>query len=192
MITAIVLAAGESKRMGQPKMLMPWGNVTVIEKVLATLQESGVDKIVVVTGALHDVLAGAANPNIYFIKNEEYANGEMLGSVKIGLQALGPETEAALIVLGDQPQIESKVVITILMRYKDTHHLIIAPSYKMHRGHPWLVERAFWGEIMQLRPPDTLREFLNIRLESIDYIEVDTSSILLDIDTPVDYDKYKP
>jgi molybdenum cofactor cytidylyltransferase len=193
MISAIVLAAGESKRMGWPKMLLPWGQTTVIGKVVKTLEEGGVSDIRVVTGGARiEVEKALYDSAVKFIFNQDYAGGEMLKSAQLGLSALVKDVSAALIVLGDQPQIELPVVTTILERYATTGHTIIVPSFQMHRGHPWLIEQSLWPEILELRPPDTLRDFLAKHNHEIDYIDVETSSVIQDLDTKNDYLKYKP
>jgi molybdenum cofactor cytidylyltransferase len=193
MISAIVLAAGQSKRMGQPKMLMTWGQTSVIGKVISTLFEAGVNDIHVVTGGNQAELKEALRANeVKYIHNKEYANGEMLTSVQVGLASVRGESEAVLIVLGDQPQIESKVVQEIIERYASTHHKIIVPSYLKHRGHPWLVEKSYWQEILILMYPATLRDFLNAHNEVIDYMNIDSQSVIQDLDTQADYSQYKP
>jgi molybdenum cofactor cytidylyltransferase len=116
----------------------------------------------------------------------------MLTSVQVGLDSLGDQSEAALIVLGDQPQIETKVVQEIVERYESSHHGIIVPSYQMHRGHPWLVEKSYWKEILELKHPATLRDFLNAHHSVIDYMIVDSQSVIQDLDTQADYSQYKP
>lgn len=193
MISAIVLAAGQSKRMGQPKMLMPWSQTTVIGKVISTLWEAKMNDIYVVTGGIQAELKNALDAyRINYIHNEDYANGEMLTSFQVGLGRLGDDTEAAMIVLGDQPQIELKIVQKIVGRYASTHHKIIVPSYAMHRGHPWLVEKSYWREILMMTRPATLRDFLNSHNEMIDYLKVDSPSVIQDLDTQADYSQYKP
>lgn len=192
MITAIVLAAGESKRMGRPKMLMPWGHTTVFGKVIETLKDAGLENIVVITGALHEKIVSESDQNISYVKNKDFSNGEMLVSVKVGLNYIKKLLGAALIVLGDQPQIQVETVKKILERYQLTQHSIIVPSYKMHRGHPWLVDQTYWSEINQLNPPNTLRDFLNSHANDIDYVLFDSPTILEDIDTQNDYLQYKP
>jgi molybdenum cofactor cytidylyltransferase len=193
MISAIVLAAGESRRMGQPKMLMPWGDTSVIGSVVSRLFEANVTDIVVVTGRLNAEIVNELDMyTVHYIMNNDYANGEMLTSAQVGLKNVGDETEAALLVLGDQPQIEVRVVTEILDRYNTTHYPIIIPSYKMHRGHPWLIEKSLWRDIQKLNHPDTLRSFLNSVPTLIDYINVDTPSVIQDLDTPKDYSIYKP
>jgi molybdenum cofactor cytidylyltransferase len=193
MISAIVLAAGQSTRMGQQKMLLPWGQTTVIGKIVSSILEAGVHDIHVVTGGSHNELENALKESkIDFIFNKDYSNGEMLTSIQVGLRSAGVEPEAALVVLGDQPQIESNIVQAIVDRYQSTHHTIIVPSYNMHRGHPWLIVKSYWKEIYDLMPPQTLRDFLNIHNEIIDYIKVDTPSVIQDLDTQNDYSAYKP
>ncbi len=193
MISAIVLAAGQSNRMGQQKMLMQWGQTIVIGKVIGTLLEAGVSDSHVVTGGNQTEIEAALKVyDVTYIYNKDYANGEMLTSVQVGLDSLGDQSEAALIVLGDQPQIETKVVQEILDRYLSAHHNIIVPSYQMHRGHPWLVEKSYWNEILDLKHPATLRDFLNAHHLVIDYLIVDSQSVIQDLDTPADYTQYKP
>jgi len=193
MISAIILAAGQSTRMGQQKMLLPWGQTTVIGKIVSTILQAGVIDIHLVTGESHNKLEKILIEfKIEFIFNKDYSNGEMLTSFQVGLTGVGVETEAALVVLGDQPQIESNIVQAIVDRYISTHHPIIVPSYNMHRGHPWLIEKSYWKEIFNLMPPHTLRDFLTMHNEVIDYINVETPSIIQDLDTQKDYSKYKP
>lgn len=193
MISAIVLAAGQSKRMGRQKMLMSWGQTTVIGKVIRSLLEAEVCDIHVVTGGNQEELKDALSAyDIQYNQNRDFTNGEMLTSVKVGLNSIGKESEAALIVMGDQPQIESKVVQVIMGRYIMSHLKIVVPSYQMHRGHPWIVEKSYWKEILNLTPPATLREFLIAHNDVIDYVSVDTPSVLQDLDTPADYTQYKP
>jgi molybdenum cofactor cytidylyltransferase len=193
MISAIVLAAGQAMRMGQQKMLMPWGQTSVIGQVVSTLLKAGINDIYLVTGRSQaEVKAALKKYKIEYLFNKNFANGEMLISVQVGLRGIGNESEAALIVLGDQPQIESQTVNAIVNRYLSTHQKIIVPSYEMHRGHPWLVEKSYWHEILDLMPPLTLHDFLNMHHKVIDYIVVKSASVIQDLDTQGDYSRYKP
>ena len=193
MISAVVLAAGQSKRMGQQKMLLPWGNITVIEKVINTLLGSGIDDIhIVVGGSRNHVIKILREYQLDFIINKNFRNGEMLTSLKLGIKSLQNDTEAALIVLGDQPQIESSIIQTIINRFKSSQNPIIVPSYKMKRGHPLLISRQLWKALLMLSPPMTLRDFLNENNKIIDYLIVNNNSVIQDLDTPEDYLRYKP
>ncbi len=193
MITALVLAAGLSTRMGQPKMLLPWGGSIVIDQVVNTLIDAQLDDICVVTGGSHEEIKEAlTRRKAKLIYNPDYANGEMLSSVQLGLRSIRPESEAALIVLGDQPQIEIWVIKAIVTEFRIEQKSIVVPSYQMHRGHPWLIERSMWEGIQRLEPPSTLHDFLLDNQGSIAYVNVDTTSILQDLDTPEDYHGRRP
>ena len=100
--------------------------------------------------------------------------------------------EAALICLGDQPQVEEGSVRSVCDAFQRSRSKLVVPSHQMRRGHPWLIERELWDEVLRLREPDTLREFLNRHAGEIEYVVVDTPTILQDMDTPEDYLKYKP
>lgn len=190
-VAAVVLAAGGSKRMGQPKMVLPWGEDTVIGKVVRTLKESGLVKILVVTGGTSQLVEKAVNGlAVQVLQNPDYSKGDMLISCQVGLQGLDPEVEAAFIVLGDQPQIEARVVKSILHTYASNPALLLVPSYQMHRGHPWIVARSLWPAIMELRPPQTLKDFLAKHADQITYLPTDSASVLQDLDTPEDYARY--
>jgi molybdenum cofactor cytidylyltransferase len=193
MISAIILAAGESKRMGQPKMLLPWGDTTVLGKVIETFKDAGIEDILVVTGgATAKVTSIAARHGVHSAYNESYSGGDMLSSVQCGLRALSLQTHAALIALGDQPQVEVGSVLLIADEYMRTESSLIVPSYQLRRGHPWLIARELWNEILQMKAPDSLRDFLNRHAHEIHYIELNTPTILQDLDTPEDYLKSHP
>jgi molybdenum cofactor cytidylyltransferase len=126
------------------------------------------------------------------IRNENYEAGEMLSSIQCGLRALPPQAQAALIGLGDQPQVQEKNVRLICEAYRASQSRLIVPSFQMRRGHPWLVERSLWKEILELKPPESPRDFLNRHANEIHYVSVDTQSVLADLDTPEDYRKSHP
>jgi len=193
MISAIILAAGESKRMGQPKMLLPWGKVTVLEHVISVFVQAGIKDILVVVGAERERLEGIASKfPIRSVYNKDYANGEMLSSLQCGLREvlnLQPwmEIRATLIGLGDQPQVQKEIVQSICDTYENTNAQLIVPSFQMKRGHPWLVTQSFWNELLDMKSPKTPRDFLNKHAHEIHYMETNTASILADLDTPEDY-----
>lgn len=192
-ISAIILAAGKSTRMGQNKMLMKWGDVAVIEKVIQTIQDSGIEDIVLVTSnELRDMSYGlqVTGYKLQVVINEN--NHEMLSSLQLGLQSQKATSEAVMICLGDQPQIESRSVRAVCEAYQESKSKLVVPSYQNRRGHPWLVARSLWGEILGMNENQTPRDFLNQYANEIKYVNVDTPTILQDLDTPDDYLKYKP
>lgn len=190
---AVVLAAGRSIRMGKPKMLLPWGKTTVINQVVQTISSSGLDEIVVVAGGLHDAIeSNLASFRGRVVFNPDYANGEMMDSLKTGIEALTPKHQGLLIVLGDQPTLEKAVIERILCQARAEPHKIILPSFDHHRGHPWLLPRELTREMLEFTNGKTLRDFLKLKEPQITYVEVDTPTILVDIDTPEEYERARP
>ena len=191
-ISAVVLAAGASRRMGSAKMLLPWKNTTVIGNVVRTLLDSGVIEPVVVTGRDQmGVCKALEGLPVRWAHNADYDHTEMLQSLQIGLACVPERAEAILIALGDQPQIEGDVIREIIAEYYKPSGSIIIPSYLVRRGHPWLVQRMYWPEILALPAEASLRQFLNAHASEIHYLDVNTPTVLMDLDTPQDYEKYR-
>jgi molybdenum cofactor cytidylyltransferase len=219
MISAIILAAGKSARMGENKLLMSWGDITVIEKVIQTIQSANIEDIILITNT--EVASQFTNYKLQIVINE--TNHEMLSSIQLGLQILLPppslrdtspksETkkienstdqfsgfgggwegvEATLIVLGDQPQVEERSVRAVCEAYQKSKSNLVLPSYQKRRGHPWLVARPLWDELLNMNSNQSPRDFLNVHADEIEYANLDTPTILQDLDTPEDYLKYKP
>lgn len=191
MITAIILAAGESRRMGEPKMLMPWGKSTVLQSVISTFQASGIDDILVVTGGARQQVESLVGKTVQTLFNETYEKGGMLSSIQAGLSAKKHEASAALIGLGDQPQVNERIVRAICDAFLKNKSAIVVPSYKMQRGHPWLVARPLWDELLRMKSPRTARDFLKKHNRKIHYVNVESASVIDDLDTQEDYVNYR-
>lgn len=191
MITAIILAAGESQRMGEPKMLMLWGKSTVLQTIISTFQSAGIKDILVVTGGARQQVETLIGKTVQTVFNDNYQNGEMLSSIQLGLSVKMREASAALICLGDQPQVEERSVRSICNAFLESKSQIVVPSYQNQRGHPWLVARPLWDELLAMKPPKTSRDFLKKHARKIHYVNVNTPSVIADLDTPEDYLKSK-
>lgn len=188
-IGAVILAAGMSRRMGQPKVMLPWENdKTIIEHIIEQLLLARVDHIIVVTGhRAAEVGALAQRFGVEAVFNSEYATGEMLSSLKAGLRAMPPQVSAAMIVLGDQPRIQPRIVQQVMTAYAEGAGDIVAPSFQMKRGHPILIDRRYWRDILALPHGAAPRDVINRYQERIAYVPVETDSVLRDVDTPQDY-----
>ncbi|MCC7449568.1 MAG: putative selenium-dependent hydroxylase accessory protein YqeC [Anaerolineae bacterium] len=187
-VAAIVLAGGLSSRMGQSKVLLPWDGRPVIRVIVDRLKRLRLDDIVVVTGHLAKQVGAALDQEpVRLAHNKRYRAGEMLSSLQTGLQALGPEISACLIVLGDQPQIDNRIVHEVLNAYAEGKGTIVAPSYHHRRGHPILIDRQYWQELLDLPDGSAPRDVINTHADATHYVEVDTDSVLRDMDTPEDY-----
>jgi molybdenum cofactor cytidylyltransferase len=179
--------------MGRPKLVLPWGKTTVIGQVIQVLVRSGLDDIVVVTGgAQQDVEHAVQDLPVRLVFNPRHGEDNMALSLQSGLAAMPGEIQGAMVALGDQPQIEERVVRAVLNSYSENHPALVVPSYRMRRGHPWIIDRTLWPAVMSLQPPKTLRDLLQEYASLIYYLAVDSQSILLDLDTPADYAEQSP
>ena len=198
-VAAVVLAAGQSSRMGQLKQVMPWGgDGTVIgEVVQRLLRAAGVAEIVVVTGRDRErveasVAAAAAAaqfpgaPLVRTVFNPKFDRAEMARSLEVGLDVLAGDTLAALVALGDQPQLRGEVVATLLQRWRETQAPVVAPFYKGQRGNPVVLDRAVWPLVRALPDAANPRQIFQAagRIEPVD---LDDETILRDLDTPEEY-----
>jgi molybdenum cofactor cytidylyltransferase len=186
---AVILAAGSSKRMGSQKLLLPYRKSTIIGTVVDNVLASSIDKVMVVLGADREkVMKALENKPVEFIYNEEHPNG-MLSSVLCGIRALPAEANAALIYLGDQPDISHTVTDAVIHAYNEDIHGIVIPVYNHRRGHPLLVDLKYRKEIYKLDLEQGLRSLMHLFPQDVLEVEVDVSGILVDIDTREDYDK---
>lgn len=192
-VGAVILAAGLSRRMGRPKMALPWGDTTIIGQVVRVLLAAGAAPLVAVTGGSREVVEAALSGlPVTLAYNPDFANGAMLTSLQVGLRALPDDVTACLVALGDQPQIEVEVTRAVLSVYHQAGAQLIVPSYHMRRGHPWLAGRELWPDLLALASPTTssnvtLRDFLDTHAPAIHYLPVEAPSVLQDVDTPEDY-----
>lgn len=184
---AIILAAGESKRMGVPKLLLPFGRKSIIETVIENVLESSVDKILIVLGADRKKILGKIK-NYPLVKtfNPHFKKG-MLSSVRWGIQKLPSETKAALVILGDQPQISPLTINLILKAYQSGTKGIVLPVYRKSGGHPLLLDMKYRDEIQALSPEIGLRHLLTLHPDDILKVKMKSAHILRDIDDEADY-----
>jgi molybdenum cofactor cytidylyltransferase len=193
-ICTIVLAAGQSKRMGCCKQVLPWGKETIITHIISIIKQSTSGEIIVVTGGYRDkVEAAVSKSGVRVIFNPDYDNDDMVLSLQIGLRAaIQAKCGGCLVALGDQPNIVAVDLRKMVGRYADRSNKIIMPSFEMRRGHPWLIPCKFFNELMELQPPQTMRDFLMKHEQDIEYVLSENPDILCDIDTPEDYERLRP
>ena len=190
-ITATILAAGLSTRMGSPKMLLDWKGSTVLETVLKTVAESSLDEVILVYGAWkNEILKIAGKFPIQPVFNPDYSNGSMLVSLQTGLRHIHEPSDGFMIILGDQPMLSRSVIEKVILDYRSTGKMVVLPSFNFRRGHPWLIDISLKKEILGIEEPKTLRDFLKNHESDIWYSVVDDPAILADLDTPEDYQKY--
>ncbi len=189
-VAAVVLAAGLSTRMGQSKVMLPWADGrTIIEHIIDQLVKSRIDHIVVVTGHQAKEVKALLKPlDIEVVYNRQYKSGEMLSSINAGLNALPGHIAAALIVPGDLPRLQPRVLYQVLSAYAEGEGPdFVVPGYGSQPGYPVLVSRRFWGEIQQLAPHASWQQVIDTHPERVYTFDTGSDSVLCDVNTPQDY-----
>jgi molybdenum cofactor cytidylyltransferase len=192
MIAAVLPAAGLSLRMGRPKLVLPWGDgQTVIGQMVQTLYAGGAQPILVITGSERAIVEAAVSGlPARCLYNPGFSQGEMLASIKLGLQALeAGAAEAAMLAPADLPWLQAETVRQLARAWERATLPILIPSWAQRSGHPVVVARSCWPEILALKRGETLRDFLEANAARIAYLEVDDPGIRRDLDTPGDYSR---
>lgn len=189
-VSAIVLAAGMSKRMGTIKQLIKVGDRTLLETTLAAVQESAIRETILVLGHEAETIAKTLkqDPAPKLIVNTSYPEG-MSSSIRAGLNAVSPESSAAMIVLADQPLLSAAVINRMIHEYESLHAAIVLPVYRGFRGNPVLIDRSLFPEMMQISGDIGCRSIFGLHPEKIHKVQVEDIGILVDIDTADDLTK---
>ncbi len=183
-VTAIVLAAGKSARMGSNKLLADIGGKPMIRHAVDAALASAVDRIIVVTGRDADLVAHAlSGMNVDIIHNPNYADG-ISTSIKTGLAALG-DAEAALICLGDMPRVSAAVIDKLIAAFNPAEHrAICVPVFDGKRGNPVLWSRRYFDEMKSIAGDNGARGLVAEHGEDMVEVAMPNDSVLDDIDTP--------
>lgn len=186
-IWAIILAAGESKRMGSPKMLLPWNGKTIIEQVAENVLSAEVSRSVLVLGANRDeIMRVTSRFNVVNCYNEDYRSG-MLSSVRCGFAALPDDCAAVVVIPGDQPMTESGEINRVIAARVESGKGIVMPAYRGRRGHPLLIDIRYREEVMSLPANEGLRALAARHPDDVFEVATEDPSVLRDIDTREDY-----
>ncbi len=189
MIWAVILAAGESRRMGKPKLLLPFGEKSIIETIIEGVLGSRVKNVLAVLGSerkrIENKIKGFSVKIVY---NPDFRSG-MLSSVQCGFRTVPQDCRAVLIVLSDQPGIKSEVIDKLVDAYFKSGRGIVLPVYQGERGHPVLIDMKYRQEVENLSPGIGLRGVVYSHPEDVIEVNVDTPSILMDIDNQADYSR---
>lgn len=183
MVSAVLLAAGASTRMGQPKLLLPLGGVPLVRHAARALCETGVDDVLVVTGAEHDRIAAAlAGLPVRFAVNPDFASG-MGSSFRTGVEHV-TDSEAALFALADQPFLTPADYGRLLAIWQERAPLIVGSRFGDVTAPPHLFARALYPELAVLQ--HGARSVLQRHHAEMAVVAF-PAELLMDIDTPEDY-----
>ena len=182
MTAGIVLAAGESTRMGKPKQLLEIAGQTMLQRVVDAALASRLDHVAVVLGYhAADVRASLAERAVSFVENDGYSEG-LGSSVRAGLQALPPAADAAMFLLGDQPGVTAELINRLLA--ESTGENIVAPNVGGRRGNPTLFGRKWFAQLARVSGNAGGRSIIDGHPEALTLVQ--TSADLRDVDTPED------
>jgi len=198
-VFALVLAAGQSRRMGRLKQLLPFRDRTFVDAVVEAVLESSVDGVcVVANGQVRDFL-GDELPERFIVAINDRADSEMIESVQIGVDAIRRQFGASgedgvMVLLCDQPQITGGVITTCAEAWrlprKNSRGILIA-TYKGRRGHPAIFATSLLGEIESWDAERRLNELAALHPEAVGELPITTAPMPIDVNTPQDYDRLK-
>jgi molybdenum cofactor cytidylyltransferase len=191
-ISAIVLAAGESRRMGETKQLLDVGGKPLLQHILDGIRQTKVDEVILVLGHKAErIQKKVSAPGAKVVLNPDYRQG-MITSIRQGLEALDPRSDAFFIVLGDQPGIEPKVYNLLIQEFQTRfpRKTIILPTHKGRRGHPALFSTKHRPEALRIEGDRGFRKVLEKYPQEVFLVELESESIVNDLDTPQDYQNF--
>jgi molybdenum cofactor cytidylyltransferase len=190
-VAAIVLAAGESSRMGRPKPLLPLNGETFLGHLLAELRVARVDRVVVVLGHKPEqVLQAMPEVGPLSLVNEQYQLGQ-LSSFIVGLDVVKDEADAALLCLADHPFVTAELIDELIAGYETTSLPIVVPVHGGRRGHPVLFAARLFPELLAAPLDQGARIVVRAHANEILEVATDEEGILADVDTPEEYERWR-
>ena len=188
MIAGVVLAAGQSSRLGRPKQLLPLRGEPLLRHTLRAVLASSLDEILVVIGhEAEAVREAAADLPVRFVNNPDAALGQST-SVRAGLRALAPDADAAIFFLGDQPGVAPDVVDALIAAWRETNAPVVAPRYVDGFGNPVLFDKRVFPDLATLQGDTGARPIVHTYEKRGNLQSVNVDGLAPpDIDTEVDY-----
>ncbi|MBI4265979.1 MAG: nucleotidyltransferase family protein [Acidobacteria bacterium] len=193
MIIALILAAGDSVRMGRPKALLPDPEGRpFVARLVWTCAAAGVPDVVIVTGAEHDAIVQAVSddrPPVAprFVRNPDPSRGP-LSSLWAGLDAAAhPTPEAVLMALVDVPMVRPETVRAVIDAWRRLGAPVVRPAVGDRHGHPVLFDRWVFEELRQAPLAEGAKAVVHAHADRVVNVQVDDEGCVMDIDTPADY-----
>jgi molybdenum cofactor cytidylyltransferase len=187
-ITPIILAAGDSRRMGHPKALLPIGNNTFLNHILEILEEVGLPDPVIVLGRAAELIRPTVQNRAVEIKiNPDPSRGQ-LSSIQIGISSLEPDAQACMIWPVDQPAVSAELVRQLVCLFSRSECLIAYPKHAEKRGHPAIFHRSLFPEFLESALHEGPQKILLRHLQATAELPTHEAGSIRDIDTPLDYE----
>jgi len=199
MIAAVVLAAGESSRMGRPKALLPIDGVRFIEKIVSSFQSTKVGKILVVLGhKAEEMRQKIADLPVLIVVNNEYKKGQ-LSSLVAAIRDIQSRQSSAeldgildgiLVHLVDHPYVNPILVDVMIDRFYESKKLIVVPRYHGRRGHPVIFSRSLFSELLNAALDQGAKAVVHAHQKDTLEIDTEDEGVTIDIDTPEEYRQF--
>ena len=191
MISGILLAAGESRRMGSPKALLAYQGQTFLGRICTAFFDAGVEELVVVLGAWEEKLRPALprHSALRTVVNPRYAQGQ-LSSLVCGLDALSPDSAAAVVNLVDHPLVRTETIAALIASFQTDPLPIIIAAHQGKRGHPVLFSRQVYAELLAAPLDKGAKTVVRKDPARVRHLALDDPGIVADIDTPQDYRRW--
>jgi molybdenum cofactor cytidylyltransferase len=188
MIAGLILAAGESSRMGTPKATLAYRGRTFLDWIVETLRSAGLERIVVVLGhRAEEIQPRVKSEAIEVIINPDYRSGQT-SSFQEGLRALTAEDlEAVLLCLVDHPAVSAGTARGIVTAFRESDAPVVIPTYHGRRGHPVLIARRLFDELLGLTGDAGADSVVRRYRPATQYVEVEDEGVVIDVDDPEDY-----
>jgi molybdenum cofactor cytidylyltransferase len=187
MISAVLLGAGESRRMGVDKLSLPWGRKTVFDRCFETLLRSGVQELVVVLGIRNKRVKNLFQGRKVKVIINPYSYRGMSTSIRRGFQVVHPNCRGILIALGDQPLLKTRTINVLIHAFEEGKRGIIVPSFRGRRGHPVIFHRRYKKELLDLKGDVGGRSIIERHPDDVRLVPVKSMGVVRDVDTWQDY-----
>jgi molybdenum cofactor cytidylyltransferase len=190
LVSAILLAAGEAKRMGTPKQLLPFGGVTILERTLDNLLGSSVDEVIVVLGAnAQEIKSIIGDRPVKIVFNPDYRLG-MSGSLICGLNQVSGKARKVMVALTDQPLIGKETYDRLVEESARSEKGIIIPVYRKKKGNPVIFSIGYKKELLALKGDIGAREVVTAHPGDILEVDVDSEGVIININTMDEYNSH--
>ncbi len=187
LISAIILAAGESRRMGKPKQLMPLGKTTILERTVDNFLNSKVSDVIVVVGyRAEEVISLIANRPVAVAVNSAYRDG-MSTSIVAGLSLISDKSQGVMLALADEPFVDSQTINRLIEVFGAHNKGIAIPVYQGRRGHPVIFTIGYKEELLAPKGDIGGRQIINRHPDDVLEVTVNCEGICIDIDTVDSY-----
>lgn len=186
-VDGIVLAAGRSSRMGQPKPLLRVGQESFLERAVRVLRDGGCRRVFVVA---HEDDAGvielAESAGADVVRNPD-AGSEQIDSLRRGLDALPEDSDGAVVLPVDHPLLATSTVEAMILAFRHRNAPIVRATHRGEPGHPTLFARELYPELSRTRLPDGARTVIDAHADEMEDVPVDDPGVPIDINTPEEY-----